>query len=176
MGIGGGDVTPEGEVLVRSGCSSVGQGLRTVLGQIVAEVLDVDLERVRVELLDTDRTGYGTGSYASRSTATGGSAVYLSAQRVVEKAKEVAARRLQVDAGDLIVKDGGLEVTRTSQLRMSFADVAAALDPVGARNFGMLPGLRAEDYFHVTKLTYPYGAHAAVVSIDPGRVFQRLTS
>jgi carbon-monoxide dehydrogenase large subunit len=160
-------VTPEGEVLVRSGCSSVGQGLRTVLGQVVAEVLDVELERVRVELLDTDHTQFGTGSYASRSTATAGSAVFLSAQKVVEKAKVVAARRLEVHTGDLIVKNGGIEVMGTPTLRMGLNDIAAALDPIGAESYGLPPGLEAEDYFHVTKLTYPYGAHAAVVSVDP---------
>lgn len=159
-------IAPQGTIVVRSGCSSVGQGLRTVLGQIAADVFDVDLEEVRVEMLDTDHTSFGTGSYASRSTATAGSAVHMAAHEVLEKARAFAADELEVDTHDLVVRDGGLEVAGASDVRLSFGEIAARLDPVTAAKGGVLPGLRAEQFFHVKKLTYPYGCHAAVVSID----------
>jgi len=159
-------VSPDGTIVVRSGCTSVGQGLRTVLGQIAAETFDVDLDRVRVELLDTEHSSYGTGSYASRSTATGGSAVLLAGRKVIETARAVAAVELEVDGGDLEVRNGGLEVAGAPELRLGFGDIAASLGPTSSRGGGAPPGLRAEEFFHVEKLTYPYGCHAAVVTID----------
>lgn len=159
-------ISPDGTIIVRSGCSSVGQGLRTVLSQIAAETFDVELERVRVELLDTEHSSYGTGSYASRSTATGGSAVLLAGRKVIEKARAVAAAELEVDASDLIVRDGGLEVIGAPELRLGFGDIAASLGPTSSRRGGAPPGLKAEEFFHIKKLTYPYGCHAAVVTVD----------
>lgn len=159
-------IAPQGSVIVRSGCSSVGQGLRTVLSQIAADVFDIELCDVRVEMLDTNYTTYGTGSYASRSTATAGSAVHMAAQEVLEQARNFAATELEVEPQDLVVRSGGLEVTGAPDLRLSFGEIATKLDPVTATKRGVLPGLRAEQFFHVKKLTYPYGCHAAVVRID----------
>lgn len=159
-------VGPQGNIVVRSGCSSVGQGLRTVLAQIAAETFDVALDKVRVELLDTEHSAFGTGSYASRSTATGGSAVHLAARKVVEQAKVFAGAELEVEVDDLVVRDGGLEVAGASDVRLSFGEISARLDPVTAGRRGVLPGLRAEEFFHVTKLTYPYGCHAAIAVVD----------
>ena len=88
----------------------VGQGLRTVLAQTVAEALEVDPEQVRVELLDTDITTTGIGSYASRSTVTAGSAVRMAAMAVIEQAREVAATHLEIDPGDLEFRNGAMEV------------------------------------------------------------------
>ncbi|MPZ68199.1 MAG: molybdopterin-dependent oxidoreductase [Actinobacteria bacterium] len=160
-------VSNDGTILVRTGCSSVGQGLRTVLGQIAAETFDVDLERVRVELLDTEHSSYGTGSYASRSTATGGSAVLLAARHVIDTARSFAAPHLEVDRDDLVVRDGGLEVAGAPDLRLGFGEIARMLGPTSSHRGTAPPGLRAEEFFHVKKLTYPYGCHAAVVSVDP---------
>ena len=91
----------------------VGQGLRTVLAQTVADALEVDPEQVRVELLDTDITTTGIGSYASRSTVTAGSAVRMAAMAamaVIEQAREVAATHLEIDPGDLEFRNGAMEV------------------------------------------------------------------
>lgn len=156
----------DGRVLVRSGCSSVGQGLRTVLAQIAADAFEVPLEDVRVEMLDTDHTSYGTGSYASRSTATAGSAVLLACERVVEQAKRFVSHELEVDPKDLVIRAGGVEVNGAPDLRRTLGQIVQKLDPVTASRLGVDPGLFAQEYFHVKKLTYPYGCHAAIVSID----------
>lgn len=159
-------VASDGHVTVRSGCSSVGQGLRTVLAQIVGHVLDVPVDKITVELLDTAHTGYGTGSYASRSTATAGSAVFLAAEKVLDRARAVVADEFEVDGSDLIVRDGGLEVAGSPQTRMDLGAVAAKLAPGGSAVGDGSPGLETEEFFHVVRVTYPYGAHAAVVSVD----------
>jgi aerobic carbon-monoxide dehydrogenase large subunit len=158
-------ITPDGTISVRSGCSSVGQGLRTVLAQIVAETFDVDLEQVRVELLDTDFTPVGTGSYASRSTVTAGNAVYMAAKQIVERAKECAAAEFEVDPADLVVRAGGLEVRGASGLRITLTEIMEKLGSLVVDASGS-SGLAADDVFHVEKLTYPYGCHAAVVVVD----------
>jgi aerobic carbon-monoxide dehydrogenase large subunit len=158
-------VEDDGSVMVRTGCSSVGQGLRTILAQIAADGLEIEPDRVRVELLDTGRIDYGTGSYASRSTATAGSAVHLAVRAVPEKARFVAAAELATGADPLTYRAGGFE-TADGARRLSLGELAALLDPVRATRLGLTPGLSATEHFHVERITYPYGAHAAVVRVD----------
>jgi aerobic carbon-monoxide dehydrogenase large subunit len=152
-------VDRDGTIVVRSGCTSVGQGLRTILAQIAAEVFDVDIGRVRVELLDTDETPQGIGSYASRSTATAGNAVHAAARAVLDRAKRAAAEHLEVDPADVVVRSGGFEIVGSGTARIELTDIVAKLQATDQT-------LSAEEVFHVGRLTYPYGVHAAVVSVD----------
>ena len=162
------EVDPDGLVRVRSGCSSVGQGIRTVLAQIVADQLQVDHSRVRVELLDTDRTPYGTGSYASRSTVTAGSALVKAAEEVVRITKQVAAVDFEVDEGDLEFRNGAVSVSGSPEFSLSVFEAAARLHPVTARRYGRSkPGLAADAVFNAERVVYPCGANLAVVRVDP---------
>jgi carbon-monoxide dehydrogenase large subunit len=79
-------VSPGGDVVVRAGVGSLGQGVETVLAQIAADELDVELERVSVHHHDTDDVASGFGSYASRSTVVAGNAVALAARVLRERA------------------------------------------------------------------------------------------
>ena len=161
------EVDPDGLVRVRSGCSSVGQGIRTVLAQIVADRLQIDHARVRVELLDTDRTPYGIGSYASRSTVTAGSALVQAAEEVVRITKQVAAVDLEVDAGDLDYRNGSVFVSGSPEFSLSIFEAAARLHPVTARKYGRSePGLAVDSVFEVERVVYPCGANLAVVRVD----------
>ena len=167
------EVDPDGLVRVRSGCSSVGQGIRTVLAQIVADRLQLEHRRVRVELLNTDRTPYGTGSYASRSTVTAGSALVQAADEIVRIAKQVAAVDFEVDTGDLEYRDGAVFVSGSPEFRLSIFEAAARLHPVTAKRYGRAkPGLAADSVFDVERVVYPCGANLAVVQVDTdtGRV------
>ena len=157
-------VSPDGAITVRTGCSSVGQGIRTVLAQIAADELGVDPDVVRVELLDTDHTDFGTGSYASRSTATAGSAVHLATKALLEKARVVAGDEWGCEPAQVTLERGA--VVSPDGARLTLAQVASMLEPVRAKRLGLTPGLAAEEHFHVEKLTYPYGVHAAVVRVD----------
>ncbi len=161
------EVDPDGLVRVRSGCSSVGQGIRTVLAQIVADQLQLDPARVRVELLDTDRTPYGIGSYASRSTVTAGSALVQAADEVVRITKQVAAVDFEVDAGDLDYRNGSVFVSGSPEFSLSIFEAAARLHPVTARRYGRSePGLAVDSVFEVERVVYPCGANLAVVRVD----------
>ena len=162
------EVDPDGLVRVRSGCSSVGQGIRTVLAQIVADRLQLDHTQVRVELLDTDRTPYGIGSYASRSTVTAGSALVQAADEIVRIVKQVAAVDFEVDTGDLEYRDGAVYVSGSPEFRLSIFEAAARLHPVTARRYGRdRPGLAAGSVFTAERVVYPCGANLAVVRVDP---------
>jgi carbon-monoxide dehydrogenase large subunit len=163
-------VSPDGDITVRTGCSSVGQGIRTILAQIAADELGVDTGDVRVELLDTDHTDYGTGSYASRSTATAGSAVHLAAISLIAKAVAVAADHWGVEPS--LVRKGRGALTGPDGATLTLAEIAGLLEPGLASRLGLTPGLSVEEHFHVEKVTYPYGVHAAIVSVDrdTGRV------
>ena len=162
------EVDPDGLVRVRSGCSSVGQGIRTVLAQIVADRLQVDHGAVRVELLDTDRTPYGTGSYASRSTVTAGSALVQAADEIIALAKQVASVDFEVAEEDLEYVDGAVRVQGSPGFRMSIFEAAARLHPITAPRYGReRPGLVAESVFDVERVVYPCGANLAVVRVSP---------
>ena len=162
------EVDPDGLVRVRTGCSSVGQGIRTVMAQVVADRLGVDHSMVRVELLDTDRTPYGTGSYASRSTVTAGSALVRAADEIMAITKQVAAVEFEVAEHDLAYGNGAVTVSGSPDFSLSIFDVAAMLHPVTCRRYGRdLPGLAADSVFKVERVVYPCGANLAVVRVSP---------
>jgi CO/xanthine dehydrogenase Mo-binding subunit len=165
-------VTKSGAVHVSSGGTSVGQGIETVLAQIAADALSVEPGVVHVTTGDTAAQPFGAGSWASRSTVVGGSAVHQAATAVGERAVQLAARMLEVDARDLELRDGAVVVRgdpdpRTAGVRL--AEIAQAAEPASRHlRPGEPAGLSARRRFEVSHMTYPYGAHAAVVSVDPG--------
>ena len=146
----------------------MGQGIRTVLAQIVADRLQVDHGVVRVELLDTDRTPYGTGSYASRSTVTAGSALVQATDEIITLTKQVAAVEFEVAEEDLEYIDGSVRVQGSPGFRMSIFEAAARLHPITAPDYGReRPGLVADSVFDVERVVYPCGANLAVVQVCP---------
>ncbi len=162
-------VSLSGAVHVYSGGTSVGQGIETVLAQIAADALGVDPRVVRVTAGDTAAQPFGSGSWASRSTVVGGSAVLQAAAAVRERAIELAARILEATEEDLDLAGGSVSVRGDPAVRLSLADVARAAAPAsGYLKAGEPAGLSARRRFEVSHMTYPYGAHAAVVEVDTG--------
>jgi aerobic carbon-monoxide dehydrogenase large subunit len=162
-------VSKSGAVHVYSGGTSVGQGIETVLAQIAADALGVDPGIVFVTAGDTAAQPFGAGSWASRSTVVGGSAVHLAATAVRERAVELAARILEAAPADLLVRDGTVVVRGDPDREVSLAGIARAAEPASRYlRPGEPAGLAARRRFEVGHMTYPYGAHAAVVAVDPG--------
>jgi aerobic carbon-monoxide dehydrogenase large subunit len=162
-------VAKSGAVHVYSGGTSVGQGIETVLAQIAADALGVEPGVVRVTTGDTAAQPFGAGSWASRSTVVGGSAVHLAATAVRERAVRLAARILEAASEDLEVRDGAVMVRGDPIARVSLAEIARAAEPASPYlEPGEPAGLSARRRFEVSHMTYPYGAHAAVVAVDPG--------
>jgi aerobic carbon-monoxide dehydrogenase large subunit len=162
-------VSKSGAVHVYSGGTSVGQGIETVLAQIAADALGVVPGVVRVTTGDTAAQPFGAGSWASRSTVVGGSAVHLAATAVRERAVQLAARILEAAEEDLEVRDGTVTVRGDPAVMLTLAQIAQAAEPAGRFvKPGEPAGLSARRRFEVSHMTYPYGAHAAVVAVDPG--------
>jgi len=158
---------PTGKVTVLTGTSPHGQGEETTFAQIVAQELGVSLEDVEVLHGDTDAIQWGWGTYGSRTTPVGGTAVYLAARRVVEKAKRIVAHQLEVSPDDLLFEGGRFYVRGAPDRGMTIQQ--AALQAYLAWNLpeGMEPGLEAQANWDPTNFVFPFGTHACVVEVDP---------
>jgi aerobic carbon-monoxide dehydrogenase large subunit len=161
------EVDPTGSVRVLTGGASLGQGIETVLAQIAADELEVPPEEIEVVHTDTDLLPDGVGSWASRSTVVGGSAVMLAAKATAEKALRVAAEMLEASVEDLRLGPSRVEVAGSPDRHLSLGEIAAACDPQRSAAMGEEPGLGARRTFSVEHMTYPYGVHLAQVELDP---------
>lgn len=156
-----------GAIRAFGGATSLGQGAETVVACIVGAALRVDPGTIDVELGDTDNVPWGGGSFASRSTVVGGSALHLAAVAVAETATRVGGEIL--GAGRRVrLMDGRVETVDAPHRSVSLADIAAACEPGGTHASADASGLCAVRVFTVDRMTYPDGVHAALVSVDPG--------
>lgn len=147
----------DGTVEVVTGAASVGQGIETVIAQICANDLDMDYRDIKVVHGQTDRIARGMGAFASRVTVMTGSATHLAADAIKEVALDLAADMLEANAEDLEYRGGAIGVRGQPDRALTLAEIAAASGEP----------LRAEASFTTDHMTYPYGAHAVVVNVDP---------
>ncbi|MQA04932.1 MAG: molybdopterin-dependent oxidoreductase [Streptosporangiales bacterium] len=105
---------PAGQVLVATGGSDEGQGHSTTIAQLVADELGIHPDAVRVVEGDTDHTPYGSGSYSSRFSVVGTSAVTMASRKMATKLKRIAAHLLEADAADLDLTAGQARVRGTA--------------------------------------------------------------
>lgn len=161
------EVDPTGRIRVMTGGSSVGQGIETVLAQIVADELTVDPVEIDVLHGDTDLIPDGVGSWSSRSTVIAGGAAMNAAKRTREKAFRIAAGLLEVAEGDLKLVDGRVVVRGVPDRSLSLAEIAAAWDGWTARAAGDEPGLCGRDVYLEEHMNYPYGVTVVQLEIDP---------
>jgi carbon-monoxide dehydrogenase large subunit len=162
-------VDPSGDVEVVTGGASLGQGFETVMAQICADALGVDYRRIRVVHGRTDRIEHGIGAHATRATVMTGSATHAAALKVRALALEVAAQLLQASSDELTITAG--RVTHKDMPAgpsLDLGEIARKLVPGSKLLNGREPGLAAEGWFHTEHMTYPYGVHVAVVSVDRG--------
>lgn len=163
------EVTATGRIRVHSGGTSLGQGIETVLAQIVADEFDVDIDLVDVINGDTLLQPYGTGSWASRSTVVGGNAVRYASREVVTRLRRFAARMLEVAPADLELVDGRMRVRGVAGPGLDLSAVWRAAQPGSPWLEHDEPaGLSARYRFSVDHMTYPYGAHVCLVEVDQG--------
>lgn len=161
-------VDTTGQVTVSCGASSVGQGVDTVLAQIVAEGLDVPHDTIRVVRGRTDQFEYGRGAFATRLAVMAGSAAANATEALVDKAKRVAAHQFKVSVEELELRGGSVGVIASPEKVLTLGEVAALLEPMGAGLMKEEPGLSADGWFRTDHMTYPYGLHAALVRLDRG--------
>ncbi|MCC6620401.1 MAG: xanthine dehydrogenase family protein molybdopterin-binding subunit [Deltaproteobacteria bacterium] len=160
-------VHPTGSVTVFTGSHSHGQGHETAFAQIVNSYLGVPIEQVDVVHGDTSKIGFGMGTYGSRSAAVGGTAIVKALDKVIAKAKKIAAHLLEVSAGDVTLSDGVFKVAGTDRQK-TFGEVAlAAYVPHNFPHEELEPGLDESAFYDPKNFTYPAGCHVVEVEIDP---------
>jgi carbon-monoxide dehydrogenase large subunit len=140
---------------------------------IIAELLGVSMDKVRVVQSDTGLVPRGSGTMGSRSLQTAGSALYRASEEVIEKAKRLAAHLLEASPDDIVLHDGGtVGVAGVPATALSWAELATALDDPARRPPDWEGPLASELDFNQGEATYPFGAHIAVVDVDAetGRV------
>src|SRR5262249_13742880 len=99
-----------GEITVLTGSSSHGQGHETVFAQIVAEKMAVSMDHVAIRHGDTLAVPEGVGTFGSRSAIMGGGALAIAIDRVVDKARRIAAHLMEAAVEDIVLADGGFAV------------------------------------------------------------------
>ena len=157
---------PTGKVVVVTGTSPHGQGHETSWSQIVADALGVKFDDVEVLHGDTAISPQGLDTYGSRSLAAGGVAVQKAAEKVIAKAKRIAAHELEVAEEDVEFSEGALRVRGAPDKSRAIGDIA--LSAFLAHNLpdGMEPGLEESALFDPVNNTFPSGAHVCVVEVD----------
>ncbi len=159
-------IEQNGSVIVYTGSSPHGQGEETTFAQIVAEEFGVPIENVVVLHGDTDSVPEGRGTYGSRSTAVGGSAVYTAVQRLKEKMKQISSHMLEASASDVTLEDGKFFVAGAPQKSVTFAEVAATAHLSNTLAPGIEPGLEMTSFWEPESSVFPFGTHICVVEVD----------
>jgi len=150
-------VHPTGKAIARFGTKSQGQGHETTYAQILAEELGIPAQDIQVEEGDTDTAPYGLGTYASRSTPVAGAAAAVSARKVRDKARKIAAYLLEVAEDDLVWEPGKFSVKGAPGKSKTIDDIAFAAYTNHPQ--GMEAGFEAVSYYDPPNLTYPFGSY-----------------
>ena len=157
---------PTGKVEVVTGSTPHGQGHETAWSQLVADELGVPFEDVEVLHGDTAISPRGLDTYGSRSLVVGGAAVVNAAQKVVAKARTVAAHLLEASEEDLQFEGGTFSVRGTPGTGVSIQELALAT--FAAHNFpeGVEPSLDADATFDPVNFSFPHGTHICAMEVD----------
>lgn len=189
-------IEPTGKVTVLTGASPHGQGQETSFAQIAADELGVSINDVTVIHGDTGVVQYGIGTFGSRATAVGGTAVYVAIQKLKEKADKIAAHMLKADASRMSFEGGKYSLEKAAAAAAG-TGTSDPVVPVGEAPAGALPepqtdgrssvsiqeialaahiardlppdtepGLSATYFFEPKNFTFPFGTHIAVVEVD----------
>ncbi|MCY4729713.1 xanthine dehydrogenase family protein molybdopterin-binding subunit [Natronomonas gomsonensis] len=160
-------VHPSGTVTAFCGTSGHGQGHATTYAQIVANELGVPYDDVEVVEGDTDEIPQGMGTYGSRSAAVGGSSLVKSSEKVVEKAKKIAAHQLEADPDDIAFEDGEFHVAGAPDRAIGIQEASQQAYLAHDIPDDMEPGLEATSFYDPDNFVFPFGTHVAIVEVDP---------
>jgi len=159
-------VLPTGKVEVVTGSSPHGQGHLTAWSQIVADQLGVAFDDVEVRYGDTRISHKGLDTYGSRSLAVGGIALVMACQKVVDKARTVAAHLLECSPDDLEYSAGTFRVRGTPDAAKSIGDCALAVFAAHNLPDGMEPTIDADATFDPQTFSFPHGTHLCAAEVD----------
>lgn len=177
-----------GKVYVNTGLSTQGQGHDTVFAQIVADQVGVSPADVIVVEGDTKAFDWGVATFASRAAVVSGNAIHKAALTVRQKVLEAAANMLEVDIGEIDLRDSAAWIkgsnrfvplaaiaTASNPLRYAFNEAAQAATQFAPASKhdgpplaeGQAPGIEATEYYSPSASTWAYGVHAAIIEVDP---------
>jgi len=160
-------VNATGGLVVMTGSHSHGQGHETSFPQVIAEMIGIDADQVEIVHGDTANTPMGMGTYGSRSLAVGGSAMVRATEKIINKAKKIAAHLLEAADADIELKDGAFSVAGTDK-SVAWGDVCmAAYVPHNYPLEDIEPGLEETAFYDPSNFTYPSGAYCCEVELDP---------
>ena len=160
-------VNATGSITVMTGSHSHGQGHETAFPQVIADMTGIDPEQVEIVHGDTAKGPMGMGTYGSRSLAVGGSAMVRAAEKVINKARKIAAHLMEASEADIELKDGQFTVKGTDK-SVAWGDVTlAAYVPHNYPLEDLEPGLEETAFYDPSNFTYPAGAYACEVEVDP---------
>ncbi len=183
-------VESDGRVFASTGITTQGQAHFTTFAQIVADQLGVDPKDVLVITGDTQAFNWGMGTYASRAATVAGSAMYLAAKKVREKAKQVAADLFEASPEDIELADGKVFVRDAPHRALTLGQVAISANPLryaygeNARKLMSMklagprpgpalpperggPGLEASEFYSPPHASFASGVHGAIIEVDP---------
>ncbi len=160
-------VNATGGVVVMTGAHSHGQGHETSFPQVIAEMIGIDEGQVEIVHGDTGRGAMGMGTYGSRSIAVGGAAMVRATEKIINKAKKIAAHLLEASDADIELKDGTFTVAGTDK-SVAWGDVClTAYVPHNYPLEDLEPGLEETAFYDPANFTFPSGAYACEVEVDP---------
>jgi len=157
-----------GKVTVITGISPHGQGQETTFAQIVADRFGLPIEDIVVLHGDTSVAHYGRDTYGSRGTAVGGSAIVLCIDKIVAKAKVLAAHLLETTSDHVVYEKGKFRSPGVTNREIGWAELAG--EAYVAKNLppNFEPGLEASSFFEPENFTFPFGTHIVAAEVDRG--------
>jgi carbon-monoxide dehydrogenase large subunit len=155
-----------GKVTVITGATPHGQGQETSFTQIVADKLGVPPDDIVVFRGDTSISHYGRDTYGSRATVLGGTAIVMCIEKIIEKARKLAAHLLGVTENRVEFRDGKFFVKGKPKKSLTWKQLAP--EAYVAKNLppNFEPGLEASAFFEPPNFTFPFGTHVVAVEID----------
>jgi carbon-monoxide dehydrogenase large subunit len=154
-----------GKVEVVTGASAHGQGHETAWSQIVSDQLGIPFEDVEVLHGDTQSSHKGLDTYGSRSLAVGGIALVKAAEKVVAKARKVAAHLMECSEDDLDFADGKFTV-RGTESSTGIQDIALAVFAAHNLPDGIEPSLDSDATYDPENFSFPHGTHLCATEVD----------
>lgn len=161
-------VLPTGKVAVASGATNQGQGTRTTLSQIVADLVGCRIEDVTMTLGDTGAIAQGVGAFASRQAVNAGSSAHLAASAVRAQLRTIAARALGAGEDEIELEDGRATALRGNKPSLTFGELARLAQglPGVCLPQGQQAGIEHTSYFTPEQASYCSGTHVTEVAVD----------
>jgi carbon-monoxide dehydrogenase large subunit len=160
-------VNATGSITVFTGSHSHGQGHETTFAQVISDMIGIDASQVEIVHGDTSNTPMGMGTYGSRSLAVGGSAMVKATNKIINKAKKIAAHLMEASEADIELKDGKFTVAGTDKSKTWVDITLAAYVPHNYPLENLEPGLEETAFYDPSNFTYPAGAYGCEVEVDP---------